>query len=58
MVTLIWGGEDFDNVLLQYMVEEFKANEGIDLKKQPLSHQHLKETAETVKCELYPQLSQ
>lgn len=46
------GGEDFDNVLLQYMVDEFKAKEGIDLKKQPLSHQRLKETAETVKCEL------
>jgi molecular chaperone DnaK len=46
------GGEDFDNVLLKYMVEEFKKKEGIDLKTQPLAHQRLKETAENVKCEL------
>jgi len=46
------GGEDFDNSLLQYMVEEFKKKEGIDLKTQPLAHQRLKEAAENVKCEL------
>jgi len=46
------GGEDFDNVLLNYMIEEFKKKEGIDLKTQPLSHQRLKETAEAVKIEL------
>eukprot|EP01126_Amoeba_proteus_P005140 TRINITY_DN116_c0_g2_i1.p1 TRINITY_DN116_c0_g2~~TRINITY_DN116_c0_g2_i1.p1 ORF type:complete len:609 (-),score=128.89 TRINITY_DN116_c0_g2_i1:136-1962(-) len=46
------GGEDFDNALFSHMVEEFKKKEGIDLKSQPLAHQRLKETAETVKCEL------
>src|SRR5690606_39507278 len=40
------GGEDFDNVLLNYMIDEFKKKEGIDLRTQPLSHQRLKETAE------------
>lgn len=46
------GGEDFDHALFRYMVEEFKKKEGIDLMTQPLAHQRLKETAETVKCEL------
>jgi molecular chaperone DnaK len=46
------GGEDFDQAILKYMVEEFKKKEGIDLKNEPLAHQRLKETAEQVKCEL------
>jgi len=46
------GGEDFDNTLMQHMIEEFNKKEGLDLKKQPLAHQRLKETAESVKCEL------
>lgn len=46
------GGEDFDNALLQHMVEEFQKKEGINLRNEPLAHQRLKETAEKVKCEL------
>jgi len=46
------GGEDFDNHLLQYLVDEFKKKEKIDLKKEPLALQRLKEAAEQVKCEL------
>jgi molecular chaperone DnaK len=46
------GGEDFDQAILKYMVEEFKKKEGVDLKHEPLAHQRLKETAEQVKCEL------
>jgi len=46
------GGEDFDNALLQYMVDEFQKKEGINLRNEPLAHQRLKETAEKVKCEL------
>jgi len=46
------GGEDFDNLLLKYMMDEFQKKEGINLKEHPLSLQRLKETAEKVKCEL------
>ncbi|KAL4439475.1 hypothetical protein ABPG77_008804 [Micractinium sp. CCAP 211/92] len=46
------GGEDFDNTLLTYMVEEFKRNEGIDLTKDKLAVQRLREAAEKAKCEL------
>jgi len=46
------GGEDFDNALFVYMVDEFKKSENIDLRTQPLAHQRLKEAAENVKCEL------
>lgn len=46
------GGEDFDNTLLQYMVEEFKKAEGIDLTKDKLAVQRLREASEKAKCEL------
>jgi molecular chaperone DnaK len=46
------GGEDFDNVLLSYMVKEFQNKEGINLRTEPMALQRLKEAAETVKCEL------
>ncbi|KAL4437300.1 hypothetical protein ABPG75_004439 [Micractinium tetrahymenae] len=46
------GGEDFDNTLLQYMVAEFKKTEGIDLTKDKLAVQRLREAAEKAKCEL------
>lgn len=46
------GGEDFDNALLQYFVEEFKKAEGIDLTKDKLAVQRLREAAEKAKCEL------
>lgn len=46
------GGEDFDNTLLQYLVDEFKKNEGIDLSKDRLAVQRLREAAEKAKIEL------
>jgi molecular chaperone DnaK len=46
------GGEDFDNALLKYLIEEFKKKEKIDLRQEPLALQRLKEAAEQVKCEL------
>ncbi|WMC18933.1 MAG: molecular chaperone DnaK [Enterobacteriaceae bacterium PSpicST2] len=46
------GGEDFDNRLINYLVKEFKKEQGIDLKNDPLSMQRLKESAEKAKIEL------
>merc|ERR1712038_1325725 len=46
------GGEDFDNHLLNFLVAEFKKDQGIDLSKDSLALQRLKEAAEKAKCEL------
>ncbi|WGS66295.1 molecular chaperone DnaK [Enterobacteriaceae bacterium ET-AT1-13] len=46
------GGEDFDNRIINYLVEEFKKEHGIDLNNDPLSMQRLKESAEKAKIEL------
>ncbi|CAK0782718.1 hypothetical protein CVIRNUC_005913 [Coccomyxa viridis] len=46
------GGEDFDNALLQYLIDEFKKEQGIDLSKDKLAIQRLREAAEKAKCEL------
>ncbi|PQJ66137.1 MULTISPECIES: molecular chaperone DnaK [Photobacterium] len=46
------GGEDFDTRLINYLVEEFKKDQGIDLKNDPLAMQRLKEAAEKAKIEL------
>jgi len=46
------GGEDFDTVLLNFLVSEFKKDQGIDLSKDALALQRLKEAAEKSKCEL------
>ena len=46
------GGEDFDNRLVEYFAEEFKKESGIDLKKDKLALQRLKEAAEKAKIEL------
>lgn len=46
------GGEDFDMVLLEHIISEFKKDSGIDLSKDPLSLQRLKEAAEKAKIEL------
>lgn len=46
------GGEDFDNALLNHMVLEFKKDQGIDLSKDKLAIQRLREAAEKAKCEL------
>ena len=46
------GGEDFDSRLINYLVEEFKKEQGIDLRNDPLAMQRLKEAAEKAKIEL------
>jgi molecular chaperone DnaK len=46
------GGEDFDLRLIDYLVEEFKKEQGVDLRNDPLALQRLKEAAEKAKIEL------
>ena len=46
------GGEDFDNRLMDYLVDEFRKSSGVDLKGDPLAMQRLKEAAEKAKIEL------
>ncbi|KAL3525535.1 hypothetical protein ACH5RR_013907 [Cinchona calisaya] len=46
------GGEDFDNTMLEFLVNEFKIAEGIDLSKDKLALQRLREAAEKAKIEL------
>lgn len=46
------GGEDFDNRLITYLVDEFKKDSGMDLRKDPLAMQRLKESGEKAKIEL------
>ncbi|MBN2019720.1 MAG: molecular chaperone DnaK [Sedimentisphaerales bacterium] len=50
------GGDDLDAVLINYIADEFKQKEGIDLRKDPMAHQRLKEAAEKAKCELSTQI--
>jgi len=50
------GGDDLDAVLINYLADEFKKTEGIDLRKDAMAHQRLKEAAEKAKCELSSQL--
>ena len=46
------GGEDFDNTIVEYLINEFKKDNGIDLKSDKLALQRLKEAAEKAKIEL------
>ena len=46
------GGDDFDQVIMDWLAEEFKKDEAIDLRKDPMSWQRLKEAAEKAKIEL------
>jgi molecular chaperone DnaK len=46
------GGDDFDNVIMNWLAEEFKSDEAIDLRKDPMALQRLKEAAEKAKIEL------
>jgi len=46
------GGDDFDQVLIDWMAAEFKKDEGLDLKQDPMALQRLKEAAEKAKIEL------
>ena len=50
------GGDDLDALLINYLADEFKKTEGIDLRKDPMAHQRLKEAAEKAKCELSTQM--
>jgi len=47
-----FGGDDFDKVILDYIADEFKKENGIDLRKDPQAIQRLREAAEKVKIEL------
>jgi len=46
------GGDDFDEELIDYVAEEFRKENGIDLRKDAMAHQRLKEACEKAKCEL------
>jgi molecular chaperone DnaK len=46
------GGDDFDQRVMDWLVAEFKKDQGIDLSKDPMALQRLKEAAEKAKCEL------
>ena len=46
------GGDDFDQKIIDWLADEFKKLEGIDLRKDPMALQRLKEAAEKAKCEL------
>ena len=46
------GGDDFDHVIINWLVEEFKNDEGADLSQDPMAMQRLKEAAEKAKIEL------
>jgi len=50
------GGDDLDAKLIDYIADEFRKKEGIDLRQDPMAHQRLKEAAEKAKCELSTQL--
>ena len=49
------GGDDFDQRLIDYIADEFKKQESIDLRSDPMALQRLKEAAEKAKCELSQQ---
>ena len=46
------GGEDFDNHLVRFLVDTFKKEQGVDLTKDPMAMQRVREAAEKAKCEL------
>jgi len=46
------GGDDFDQVIIDWLADEFKSDEGVDLRKDPMALQRLKDAAEKAKIEL------
>jgi len=46
------GGDDFDQSVVDWLIKEFKKSDGVDLSKDPMAIQRLKEAAEKAKCEL------
>jgi molecular chaperone DnaK len=51
------GGDDFDQVLMNFLADEFQRENGVDLRKDPQALQRLKEAAEKAKCELSSSMS-
>jgi len=51
------GGDDFDHVVIDWLAEGFQKENGIDLRKDPMAHQRLKEAAEKAKIELSSSVS-
>ena len=51
------GGDDFDQVIIDYLANEFQKENGVDLRKDPQALQRLKEAAEKSKCELSSSVS-
>ena len=46
------GGDDFDDIIINWLADEFKKDEGVDIRNDPMAHQRLKEAAEKAKIEL------
>ena len=46
------GGDDFDEVIIDWLADQFKSTENVDLRKDPMALQRLKEAAEKAKIEL------
>ncbi len=46
------GGDDFDDKIINWLADEFQKDEGVDIRKDPMAHQRLKEAAEKAKIEL------
>lgn len=46
------GGDDFDDIIVNFLAEGFQSEEGVDLRKDPMAHQRLREAAEKAKIEL------
>ena len=46
------GGDDFDQAIMQWVLEKFKSEQGIDLRSEPIALQRIREAAEKAKCDL------
>src|SRR5581483_1241889 len=46
------GGDDFDQAIMQWILEKFKSEQGIDLRNEPIALQRIREAAEKAKCDL------
>ncbi|MFK5165294.1 Hsp70 family protein, partial [Propionibacterium freudenreichii] len=53
----VLGGDDFDNVVVDYLVDQFKKDNGVDLRNDKMALQRLKETAEKAKKDLSSMVS-
>lgn len=51
------GGDDFDQKIVDYIADEFQKKEGVDIRKDPMAYQRLKEAAEKAKIELSSQMT-